>query len=90
VSRERDVVLAVPERLARGDPQLLAHDVDAGDLFGDWMFHLKASVRLEEEEFPGHVVDDELHRAGGCVADRLGEPERRGPHGGPPGRVGDR
>ena len=69
VAGERDVVLPVAERLAGGDAQLLAHQVDAGDLLGDRVLDLQPGVHLEEEELAGGVVDQELDRAGRLVAD---------------------
>ncbi len=53
VPREGDVGLVVAEGFARGDAQLLAHEVDAGDLLGDRVLDLEAGVHLEEEELAG-------------------------------------
>ena len=68
-----DVGLAVAERLARGDAELLAHQVDAGDRLGDRVLDLEPGVHLEEEELAGGVVDEELDRARRLVAERPGE-----------------
>ena len=38
----------VGERLARGEPQLCLHEVDAGDLLGDRVLDLQPGVRLDE------------------------------------------
>src|SRR4051812_48407683 len=44
-----DVVLAEADRLARGDQDLLAHDVDARDGLGHAVLDLHARVHLQEE-----------------------------------------
>ncbi len=67
--------VAVAELLAVGDPEHLAHQVDAGDLLGDRVLDLQAGVHLEERD--GAVLpDEELAGAGADVAglreDRLG------------------
>ena len=49
MAAEHDVVLRDRERLAGGDQDLLAHDVDAGDRLGDGVLDLDARVHLEEE-----------------------------------------
>ena len=59
--------LGVAERLARGDPQLLADEVDAGDLLGHRVLDLEAGVDLEERD--GAVqADEELAGPGADVA----------------------
>ena len=40
--------IGVVEDAALGDAELLAHQVDAGDLLGDRVLHLQAGVDLEE------------------------------------------
>ena len=40
--------VVVAERLAVGDAELLAHEVDAGDLLGDRVLDLEPGVDLEE------------------------------------------
>ncbi len=79
VAARRRVVVA--DRLARGDPQLLAHQVDAGDLLGDRVLHLQPGVHLEERD--GAVrADEELAGAradvAGLAQDRLGRPVQLG------------
>ena len=67
------------ERLAGGDADHLLDQIDAGDEFGHRMLDLQPRVHLEEVEalvLPG----DELHGAGGIVADGLGERDRLRPH----------
>ena len=54
------------ERLARGDLDLLAHDVDAGDHLGHAVLDLHARVHLEEEVLA--VLEQALDRAGRAVA----------------------
>ena len=65
MAAQRRVVVA--ERLAVGDAELLAHQVDAGDLLGDRVLDLQAGVDLEERD--GAVAaDEELAGAGADVA----------------------
>src|SRR3954451_9574272 len=70
VAAEAEVVLAYAELLARGDPDLLADDVDAADHLRDAVLHLHTRVHLEEEVLA--VREETLDRAGGAVADGLG------------------
>ena len=70
-----DLGVVVAELLAGGDPEHLAHQVDAGDLLGDAVLDLEPGVDLEEGD--GAVLgDEELAGAGADVAglaqDRLG------------------
>ena len=71
--------------LAGGDAELLADEVDAGDLLGDGVLDLEAGVDLEEEELARVVVDQELDRARRRVPDGPGQAEgglaHRGAHG---------
>ena len=70
VAAHLHLVLGDRERLAGGDPDLLADDVDAGDHLGHAVLDLDAGVHLEEE-----VVVADLHAldgAGAAVVDRLG------------------
>ena len=67
VSAEHDVLLPERERLARGDADLLAHDVDPGHQLGDGVLDLEARVHLEEEVA---LADQQaLDGAGPAVAD---------------------
>ena len=50
VAGEFDVGLGVAQRLAGGDADLLAHQVDAADHFGDGVFDLEAGVHFDERE----------------------------------------
>ena len=60
--------VGVVEHAALGDSELLAHEVDARDLFGDGVLDLQAGVHLEERD--GAVfADEELAGAGADVAD---------------------
>ena len=64
-ARRRGV--GVAERLAVGDAELLAHQVDAGDLLGDRVLDLQAGVDLEEGD-RAVLADEELAGAGADVA----------------------
>ena len=64
------LVLRECQPLARGDPQLLGDQVDAGDQLGDRVLHLDPGVHLDEEELAAVGVDQELNRAGAAIADR--------------------
>ena len=56
------------ERLARRDPDLLAHDVDAGDELRDRMLDLEPAVDLDEVRL-ALGAEEELERPGALVAD---------------------
>src|SRR5690606_9721308 len=66
VAHRRRVV--VVDRSAGGDAELLAHQVDAGDLFGYRVLDLQAGVHLEERH-RAVSADEELAGAGADVAD---------------------
>ena len=68
---EHDVLLRrMSSGAAGGDADLLAHDVDAGDRFGDRMLDLQARVHLDEIE--AAVLVQEFDGAGAQIA-QLGE-----------------
>ena len=85
VAAQLDVVLRERERLARGDADLLAHDVDAGGHLGHAVLHLHPRVHLEEEvlvlavlvlgqqplDRSGAAVVHGPRRVGGDLADAL-------------------
>ena len=54
--------VVVAERLAVGDAELLAHEVDAGDLLGDGVLDLQAGVDLEEARWcrPGPTRNSQV------------------------------
>src|SRR6185437_9067359 len=56
---------------APSDPELLAHDVDAGHELGHRVLDLDPRVQLEEPEVAS--VEDEFRSTGAFVADRPGE-----------------
>ena len=68
--------LVETQRLAGGGSQLQLHQVEPGDGLGDGVLHLQAGVHLQEEEFAGAGIDDELHGAGVVVTDAMGERHR--------------
>ena len=64
---------------ARSDTDHLLDEIDAGDHLGHGVLDLEPRVHLEEEE-GAILTGDELDRAGGIVADRLGERDGLRPH----------
>ena len=68
--------VVVVERAALGEAELLAHEVDAGDLLGDRVLDLQARVDLEERD-RAVLADEELAGAGADVADLLEDRLRR-------------
>jgi hypothetical protein len=62
-----DVLLAVAQLHARGDADLLLHDVHAGDELGHRVLDLHARVHLDEVELV--VLVQELEGARAAVAD---------------------
>src|SRR4051812_902634 len=74
VAAKLDLVLLAGEALAARDADLLADEVDAGDIFGYRMLDLEAGVHLDEVEFI--ILVEELDRAGAAIAHvghRLGD-----------------
>ena len=63
---ELDVLLLHRQRLARRDPDLLAHQVEAGDGLGHRMLDLQSGVHLDEVELA--VFPQELDRARAAIA----------------------
>ncbi len=70
-----DVLLVEFDRTARGDADLFAHDIDAGDRFGDGMLDLQAGVHLDEIE--AAVLVEKLDGARAQIAELI---ERGGDH----------
>ena len=66
---EPDVALAVAERHAGRDAQLLAHDIDAADHLADRVLDLQPRVHLDEVE--RSILVEKLHRSGTAVAELL-------------------
>ena len=64
-----DVLLRDRQTAAGGDADLLAHEVDAGDRFGDRMLDLQAGVHFDEIELA--VLVEEFDRAGAAIAQLL-------------------
>src|SRR6516162_4408043 len=59
----RDILLTESKRLAGGDPNLLPHEIDAGDQFGHRVLDLDAGVYLDEVK-PMLSIHKELAGAG--------------------------
>ena len=64
------VLLRDRKRLARGDPQLLADQIDPGDHLRDAVLDLKPRVHLEEAVRLPLLVDEELAGRGAAEAQR--------------------
>ena len=64
------------KRLAAGDPDHLAHQVDAGDHLRHRMLDLDARVHLQEVELVAAIVVQIFERSGAAVVHRLGERDR--------------
>ena len=81
---EREIALAERQRLARCDAELQFDEIEAGHHFGDRMLDLEPRVHFHEIELRGLEIaaaaDDEFHRAGAAIADRLGTGDRRLAH----------
>src|SRR5665648_134577 len=71
--------LGYTEVAGRGDPQLLADQVDAGDLLGDRVLHLQTGVDLEEGHGPVRT-HQELARPRADVAGGPQDGDRGIPH----------
>ncbi len=67
------------DRLSRRHPDLLLHEVEAGDHLGDRMLDLDPGVHLHEVE-PPVDVEEKLQRAGTDVADVRRQRHRRLAH----------
>src|SRR5688500_11966838 len=67
VAGDRDVALLELEMAAVGDADLLAHEVEAGDQFGDRMLDLEPRVHLDEIE--AAVLVEELDGADAEIAE---------------------
>jgi hypothetical protein len=68
-----DVGLRQRQLLAVGDADHLLDQVEAGDQFGDRVFHLQAGVHFEEVELLGGAGDDEFDGTGRFVIHRTGQ-----------------
>jgi len=76
VAARRERVLAQRQRFAEGEPDLLAHQVDAVHLLGDRVLDLEPGVHLEEVE-AALRVHQELDRPQRLVARRGDDRQRR-------------
>src|SRR5471032_3358584 len=70
-----DVFLFHRKRQAGRDADLLTHNVDAGDFFGDGVFHLHPSVHLHAVHLA--LGEQELHGTGVLVTHSLGRTHRQ-------------
>jgi hypothetical protein len=70
-----DLHVGLGERqlFAVGDADHLLDQVEAGDQFGDRVFHLQTGVHLEEVELLGRAGDHELDGTGRFVVDGTGQ-----------------
>ena len=59
--------------LALGDQDLRAHDVDAGDFFGDGVFHLNAGVHLDEVKLARFHIHQEFDGARAFIVHLFGD-----------------
>lgn len=74
--QELDVLLADAQPFARGDPDLLFDQVEAGHRLGYRVLDLNARIHLHEIEIAVLGVE-KLDRSGARVAGRLGRLDRR-------------
>ena len=68
---DNNVFLTQFQRLARGDPDLLFDQVNAGNSFGNRMLHLNTGVHFHEVKFIV-IVEQELDRTGTGVIGGFG------------------
>ncbi len=78
VSAHAHVALLVPQRLAAGDADHLAHEIDPCDHLRHGMLDLDAGIHLDEIEAPAFFVVEIFQRSGAPVADGPGEGDGRG------------
>ncbi len=71
------VVLREAERLALRNADHLAHEVDAGDHFGDGMLDLDTGIHLNEEELAAVLIVKVFERSCPAIAGKFGEPNGR-------------
>ena len=70
VSMPFNIRLTEGEPLAHRNSDLLAHEVNAGDEFGDGMLDLQARVHLKKVELARRVCNEKLNRACARVINR--------------------
>ena len=61
------IFLLKSQPLATGDPNLLLHDIDAGDQLGNGVLHLNPGVHFNKVELI--ILEQELDRASAPIAD---------------------
>ena len=73
----RDAHFGVVHRLAAGDQNLRAHEINTGDDFRHGVLDLDARVHLDEEPFLGILVVEKFHGPGIVVFDFAAQLHRR-------------
>ena len=58
---KRDVFLCKRQGMSSGNSDLLAHQINPGNGFGDWVFNLQSGVHFDKEEFA--ILKQKLHGA---------------------------
>src|SRR6185295_8865727 len=76
---ERDLLLCDFKRETGCNRDLMAHDVDRGNLFGDSMFDLEPRVHLHKI-IAAVLIEEKLNGAGIVIIDRLGDSNGRRTH----------
>ena len=67
-----DVLLSQRQLGPSRDPDHLLDKIETGDQLGHGMFDLKPGIHFEKIEIPV-CINDEFHRSGAVVVDRLGQ-----------------
>ena len=70
---QTDVTLLQAQWFTTGNSQHRLYQIDAGDQFGDRVFHLDSSVHLDKKELAADIVIQVLQRARSLVAEGFGQ-----------------
>src|SRR5580765_1032959 len=76
---KRDLLLRDLKRQAGCNGNLIAHDVDRGNLFGHCMFHLETGIHLHKV-IAAVLIEEKLDGASIVIIDRLGDRDGRFTH----------